>query len=101
MEENYVLHELQEDNSHEMETSQESITDLPWHEPPMEATPEPTSEGHNLEFVPIEEPGSNWEMELAQAYVRAQPLIGVYLPEEGLLMGTAFPNLSKPYCRRG
>ena len=36
-------------------------------------------------------------MELAEAYVRAQPLDCIYPPEEGLRMGTAFPNLSRPY----
>lgn len=42
-------------------------------------------------------------MELAEAYVRDQPLDCMYPPEEGLMMGTAFPNLSKPYkgwCKR-
>ena len=74
-----------------IEPTQES-----WEEP----MPEPTGEIHNLAFVPIEEPSPNWEMELAQAYVHAQPLEGVYPPEEGLRMGTAFPNLSQPYGRR-
>jgi len=36
-------------------------------------------------------------MELAQAYVRPQPLDGVFSPEEGLRHGTAFPNLYMPY----
>lgn len=36
-------------------------------------------------------------MELAEAYVRVQPLDCIYSPEEGLRMGTVFPNLSKPY----
>ena len=74
MDEMYILHELH------------------GHKPPEEELPV---------FEPIEEPGPNWEMELAQAYVRAQPLEGVFPPEEGLKMGTAFPNLSKPYIRRG
>ena len=39
-------------------------------------------------------------MELAQAYVRPQPLEGVFSPEEGLKHGTAFPNLSQPYKGR-
>ena len=39
----------------------------------------------------------HWEMELAEAYVRAQPLEDIYAPEEGLMMGTVFPNLLKPY----
>ena len=34
---------------------------------------------------------------LAMAYVPNQPLDNIYSPEEGLLMGTAFPNLSQPY----
>ena len=36
-------------------------------------------------------------MELAEAYVRDQPLDCIYPPEEGLKRGTVFPNLSKPY----
>jgi len=40
------------------------------------------------------------EMELAQAYVLEQPLEGIFPPEEGLRMGTAFPNLSMPYMGR-
>ena len=35
--------------------------------------------------------------ELAQAYVRSQPLEGVFTPAEGLRRGTIFPNLSQPY----
>ena len=120
MEEMYILHELQGDDSHEAETSQEPVPDQLWNETQTEAEPEPTieptheheqepcgepiheltAEGHNLEFIPIEEPGPNWEMELAQAYVRAQPLEGVFSPEEGLRMGTIFPNLSQPYDGR-
>jgi len=63
----------------------------------------PAPEPHppqELFFEPIEEPHPNWEMELAQAYVRAQPLNEVFPPEEGLRMGTAFPNLSIPYAGR-
>jgi len=117
MDEMYILHELQGDDLQEIETSQEPapeldselISDLPDDEPPIEEdqepTPEPTHEPeelpvHNLEFVPIEEPGPNWEMELAQAYVRSQPLEGIFPPEEGLRMGTAFPNLSQRYSGR-
>ncbi|MCL2202848.1 MAG: spore coat associated protein CotJA [Defluviitaleaceae bacterium] len=37
------------------------------------------------------------KMELAQAYVRHQPLEAVYSPEEGLQNGTIFPNLRQPY----
>ena len=37
------------------------------------------------------------EMELAQAYVRPQPLEKLFTPEEGLRMGTVFPCLSRPY----
>ena len=48
-----------------------------------------------------EEPNPNWEMELAQAYVRAQPLTGIFAPEESLIMGTVFPNLSQPYGGKG
>ena len=45
--------------------------------------------------------GSPWShMQLAQAYVRPQPLEGVFTPAEGLLRGTAFPNLSQPYRGR-
>jgi len=40
------------------------------------------------------------DMELAQAYVRPQPLEGIFTPEEGLKNGTAFPNLYKPYKGR-
>jgi hypothetical protein len=36
-------------------------------------------------------------MELAQAYVCPQKLGGVFPPEEGLKMGTIFPDLFKPY----
>ena len=101
MEENYTLHELQGDE----------ITEPHMHDIPTETGPEsfveyehepfaPPTPGHSLEFVPIEEPGPNWEMELAQAYVRAQPLDGVFPPEEGLRMGTVFPNLSQPYSGR-
>ena len=43
---------------------------------------------------------ADWEMELAEAYVRAQPLEDIYAPEEGLMMGTAFPNLLRPYDGR-
>ena len=119
MEEMYVLHELHGDDFNEVEQEVEQEiehdTDLkteqvaeteeyhqptpevPWQEPLSEEAPEPR---HNLQFVPIEEPGPNWEMELAQAYVRAQPLEGVFPPEEGLRMGTIFPNLSQPYGGR-
>ena len=54
---------------------------------------------HDLHGEPKEEP--NWEMELAQAYVRAQPLTGIFSPEESLQRGTVFPNLSQPYKRKG
>ena len=109
MEEMYVLHELQEDSSHESETSQDLTDDnhsyesqeepAPVTEPPQEPREEHPP-NHRLELVPIEEPGPDWEMELAQAYVRAQPLEGVFPPEEGLRMGTIFPNLSQPYDGR-
>jgi len=112
MDEMYALHGLYADDS-QIETSQESPPVETWHDPQAETIHEPTSSptpepqpepviepeptGHGLEFVQIEEPSPNWEMELAQAYVRAQPLEGVFSPEEGLRMGTAFPNLSQPY----
>ena len=40
---------------------------------------------------------NNDGLQLARAYVISQPLESLYSPEEGLLMGTAFPNLSNPY----
>ena len=119
MEEMYILHELQEH-----EPPDEKLVHEPApHEcepiPAAEILPEPEAElvveiitetavqptiepasEQGLTFEPIEEPGPNWEMELAQAYVRAQPLDGVFPPEEGLRMGTAFPNLSMPYRGR-
>ena len=121
MEEMYILHELHGDGFQETESSQdqeyeheqELALEQPWEEPQAEAVPESITQpeaweesepeppaSHNLVFVPIEEPGPNWEMELAQAYVRAQPLESVFPPEEGLRMGTIFPNLSKPYTGR-
>lgn len=42
-----------------------------------------------------------YHMELAQAYVRPQPLENIFSPEEGLRNGTAFPNLWQPYKGRG
>lgn len=36
-------------------------------------------------------------MKLAEAYVPDQPLDCLYPPEDGLRMGTVFPNLSRPY----
>ena len=56
--------------------------------------------GQCVEFIPAEEPNTDWVMELAEAYVRAQVLEGVFPPEDGLKMGTAFPNLFMPYCGR-
>jgi len=117
MEETYALHDLYAENNHEVETSQETPPVETGHDPQTETIHELTSEttcdhtpkphqepepahepeSHNLVFVQIEEPTPNWEMELAQAYVRDQPLEGIYPPEEGLRMGTAFPNLSQPY----
>ena len=105
MEEMYTLHELQGDEIF-TENAEPHMC-----EPLMDAEPGPSIEREHepvtaaihsqvLEFVSIEEPGPDWEMELAQAYVRAQPLEGVFLPEEGLRMGTAFPNLSQPYGGR-
>ena len=72
MEEIYVLHEL--------------------HESQEDSAPEPT-----IAAMPIEEPCPYLDMELAQAYVRPQPLEGIFPPEEGIRMGTVFPNLSQPY----
>ena len=40
------------------------------------------------------------QMELAQAYVRPQPIEGIFPLEDGLRMGTVFPNLSRPYVGR-
>jgi len=37
------------------------------------------------------------QMELAQAYVRPQPMEEIFPPEEGLLKGTIFPSLYQPY----
>jgi len=56
--------------------------------------------GQCVEFLPVEEPSPDWEMELAEAYVRAQVLEGIFPPEDGLKMGTAFPNLLMPYYGR-
>jgi len=111
--EEYILHELHGDNPDEITQDAEPHMNEPLEEAetgPIDELEEVaqleyepiTSQMHNqeLEFVPIEEPGPNWEMELAQAYVRAQPLDGVFRPEEGLRMGTAFPNLSQPYGGR-
>ena len=38
-------------------------------------------------------------LRLAEAFVPSQPLDSIFTPEESLLMGTAFPNLSRPYSR--
>ena len=81
--EEYILHELQGDGFQETE--------------PEEATPNPITPEMTHE---TEGPSPNWEMELAQAYVRAQILDGVFPPEEGLRMGTVFPSLSRPYDGR-
>ena len=67
-------------------------------EPVVESVIEPTMELTSEPTTPTDEPC--WDMELAQAYVRDQPLDGIFPPEEGLRMGTAFPNLSKPYDGR-
>lgn len=40
-------------------------------------------------------------MELAQAYVPFQKLGHIYSPEEGLIKGTIFPELYRPYEPRG
>ena len=103
MEEMYTLHELQSEEEvtqnpepHMQDNPAETAAVFaPAHEPIILPTP-----SHNLEFVLIEEPNPHLEMELAQAYVRTQPLEGVFSPEEGLRMGTAFPNLSQPYAGR-
>lgn len=42
-------------------------------------------------------PNENQEKELAQAYVRVQPLEAVFSPEDALRHGTLFPNLYQPY----
>lgn len=36
-------------------------------------------------------------VELARAYVPFQKLCSIYSPEEGLINGTIFPELNKPY----
>ena len=103
MEEMYIVHELQGDSLHDPE---EESTPQRIDEPPLEPIYEPWSESqlphdHNSEAVPTpQELAPNWEMELAQAYVRAQPLDGVFPPEESLRMGTIFLNLSQPYQGR-
>lgn len=113
MEEMYILHELQgqepsnEEIRHENipeeifeecpEEIQEEIQEEAYEESRKEPYEEPVAEPlpeHTLPFEPIEEPGPDWEMELAQAYVRHQPLEGVFPPEESLKKGTVFPNLS-------
>ena len=120
MDEMYILHELHNHEPPEEECNQdlsqnellpetnteitpetvEPILELVLQcEPLPQPDPEPIPP-YDIIFEPIEEPGPNWEMELAQAYVRAQPLDGVFPPEKGLIMGTAFPNLSKPYTGR-
>jgi len=50
---------------------------------------------------PANSTNSNEWMELAQAYVRPQPLTPIFPLEEGLQKGTIFPNLYKPYVKRG
>ena len=51
-------------------------------------------------IMPVVTDVADTTMELAQAYVRPQPLGKVFSPEEGLRHGTAFPNLSQPYMGR-
>ena len=117
MEEMYILHELQGPELSNEEIIHDNIPEEIFEECPEEVQEEIQEEHyevpheelheefhedtvveplpeHNLPFEPIEEPGPNWEMELAQAYVRHQPLEGVFPPEESLKMGTVFPNLS-------
>ena len=84
MEEMYILHDLQGPESEHLE---ESFCE-PVHEPHQEPVHRPIMER------------TVRDLELAQAYVMPQPLEGVFPPEEGLRMGTAFPNLSQPYCGR-
>jgi len=48
---------------------------------------------HPLQNKPLAAP----PQELAQAYVRMQPLEAVFTPEEALRHGTLFPNLYQPY----
>jgi len=99
MDEMYILHELHELNPPDDEEAGKDGFEETNNETEPEADPPPELP-QPLVFEPIEEPGPNWEMELAQAYVRAQPLDGIFSPEEGLLAGTAFPNLLKPYTGR-
>ena len=105
--EEYILHELsppEGQSAEEIEAPTDNVNE-PEHAPDHANVHVPVQlheadPGSSLEFVPVEEPGPNWEMELAQAYVRAQQLESVFPPEEGLKMGTAFPNLSQPYNGR-
>ncbi|MDR1665092.1 MAG: spore coat associated protein CotJA [Clostridiales bacterium] len=46
---------------------------------------------------PSEENSDHMGMELAEAFVRPQPLDSIYPPEECLKTGTVFPNLSRIY----
>ena len=68
------------------------------HEPPMETMP--IAETEKPMPPTTESPTTSFGMELAQAYVRPQPLDGIFSPAEGLRHGTAFPNLSQPYLGR-
>ena len=36
-------------------------------------------------------------LRLAEAFIPSQPLDSIFSPHEGLLMGTVFPNLVRPY----
>ena len=94
MEEMYTLHELHGHEPPDMETTPEIVDQPAPEEPPVSSMPDMqmAEPAHRHQ----EEP----EMELAQAYVRPQPLDGMFSPEEGLRMGTAFPNLSQPYGGR-
>lgn len=52
---------------------------------------------HEYHHEPTVGPVAQKGMELAEAYVRVQPLDSIFPPEEGTINGTAFPNLLKPY----
>lgn len=52
---------------------------------------------NNLNCIPYEE---NIKVkELARAYVPYQNLCGIFDVEQGLIKGTIFPELDRPYCK--
>ena len=72
--EEYILHDLHGVEPPEDELAQAAESHM--HKPQAGEAAEPATPMHSraLEFVPIEEPGPNWEIELAKAYVREHPL---------------------------